>query len=280
MHILVTGATGRVGSRLVRRLLERGDKVRILVRSRQTAQPLQELGAEVAVGDLQQPDTLADAVRDVEAVIHLAAFFRGASEAEMKAVNTAGTLALAHAAVQAGVKRFVFASTNLVYEGLEGRALREDDRFTPAFPYPASKIEAEQALMELHRTHGLGLRIIRLAFVYGDGDPHLEEGMRWFGQWHPAKRIHMIHHADAAQAMMLAADRTGIDGRIYNAADLEPAAAADIIALLGKKLDEGAYERTLERPWEHIVDVSRIQSELGYMPVFPSLAKAAEAGVL
>ena len=115
MKILVTGATGKIGSRFVPRLLQRGHNVRILARDEKKAELLKQLGAEIVVGDLLHPPTLPNAVQNMDAVIHLGAFFRGATDEQAKAVNLDGTLALAHAALKAGIQHFVFASTNLVY---------------------------------------------------------------------------------------------------------------------------------------------------------------------
>jgi hypothetical protein len=60
------------------------------------------------------------------------------------------------------------------------------------------------------------VRILRLAFVYGDGDPHLTEGLHWFRNWNPSQLIHLVHHVDVAQAVMLAASANDIDGEINN----------------------------------------------------------------
>jgi nucleoside-diphosphate-sugar epimerase len=280
MNIVVTGATGRVGSRLVPRLLQRGDTVRVLVREPERARALQKLGADIAFGDLAEPGSLNTAMHGADAVIHLAAFFRGATPEQAQAVNLDGTRALAEAAMEAGVRRFVFASTNLVYGPGEGRAFREEDPVRPAAPYPHSKAAAEQALMELHRTHGLGLRVVRLAFVYGESDPHLQEGLQWFRRWNPGQRMHLLHQADASQALMLAADADGIDGRIYNAADDEPIAAGDIMKLHGEPVQEGAAERALDPAWMQLVDTGKIKRELGFAPMYPSLRAAAAASAL
>src|SRR5512143_1006132 len=115
MRLLVTGATGRVGSRLVPRLLKQSYAVRVLLRHAEQAAPFRQLGAEISNGDLLQPDTLASSMADVDVVIHLAAFFRGATEEQARAANYDGTLALAQRALKAGVDQFIFVSTNLVY---------------------------------------------------------------------------------------------------------------------------------------------------------------------
>ena len=96
MRLLVTGATGQVGSRSVPRLLQRGHDVRILVRDQAKAEPLAALGAEVITGDIQDPGSLAAACQGVDVVIHLAAAFRpGIDEATIMATNTDGTISLA-----------------------------------------------------------------------------------------------------------------------------------------------------------------------------------------
>lgn len=280
MNILVTGATGRIGSRLVPRLLQRGDWVRILVRHPERAQFLRNQGAEILVGDLLHPVSFTQAVTGTDAIIHLAAFFRGATPEETQAVNEAGTIALAHAALNAGVSRFIFASTNLVYGPGNGKLFQEDDVPQPEASYPITKAAAEQALMELHRKRGLGLRILRFAFVYGEGDPHLQEGLQWFRNWHPMQQIHMVHHADVAQAVMLALDVQGIDGEIYNVADDEPVPAADIMQFYEEKISEDAANRQIDPSWHQLVDTRKIRENLAFQPIYPAFHNAVDAGVL
>ncbi|HEX5505422.1 MAG TPA: NAD-dependent epimerase/dehydratase family protein [Thermomicrobiales bacterium] len=280
---LVTGATGRVGSRFVPRLLERGGAVRVLVRDAERGAVLGRRGAEVAVGDLRRPETLAPALAGVEAVVHLGASFRGVADAEAVAVNLAGTLALARAATLAGVHRFVYASTNLVYGPGRGRPAREDDEprlAEDARAYPASKLAAERALAELARAEGLGLRVLRLAFVYGEGDPHLGEVTPQLQSWPAAKRLHMVHHADVAQALLLALAADDVDGRTYNVADDAPVTAADLLRLSGLPAPEEAAGQAPADPWEGIVDTARLRDDLGFRPTYPSVVAARDAGAL
>src|SRR4051794_3757377 len=131
MRILVTGATGKVGSRLGKRLAQRGDRVRGLVRDRKRALDVCDARLELAEGDLLEVDSLAAALRGVDVVVHCAAFFRGATAEQAHAVNDLGTQHLAHAARAASVKRFIFTSTGLVYGPKGGRAAGEDDPCAP-----------------------------------------------------------------------------------------------------------------------------------------------------
>jgi len=265
MRILVTGATGRVGSRFVRRLVAEGDPVRALVRGGEVA------GAETVVGDLRDADDRRRALDGVDAVVHLAAAFRGVPDDEALAVNHEATVALAH---EAAGRRFVYASTCLVYGPGRGRPVREDDEPAPAGAYPESKAAAERVLREL------GARIVRLAFVYGEGDPHLAESLMWARRWPAHQRLHLVHHADVAQGLLRALRAEAIDGRTFNIADDAPVTAAELHALNGEPLAAGAAERPLDDPWAGIVDNRAARRELGWRPIYPSVYAAQDAGAL
>jgi nucleoside-diphosphate-sugar epimerase len=280
MTTLITGATGRVGSRFVPRLLEQGGPVRILVRDPEPAVGLRDRGAEVVIGDLRDAATRERALAGVDAIVHLAAAFRGVDDDEAAAVNQAAAVELGQTALAAGVRRFVLASTNLVYGPGRGRPAREEDPPDPPHVYPATKAAAEQALLDLQREGGLGLRIVRLAFVYGEGDPHLEESLRWAREWPAHKRLHLIHHADVGQALIGALRAEGIDGETYNAGDDAPISAFELMELNSEPLPEGYASRSLEDPWEGIVDTAKIRRELGFRPIYPSLYAAQAAGAL
>jgi nucleoside-diphosphate-sugar epimerase len=280
MNIFVTGATGKVGSRFVPRILQRGHHVKVLVRDAAKADWLRLQGAEIVEGELLQPGSYVDALRGTDVVIHLAAQFRGVDEHTTRISNYDGTIALAHAALQAEVPRFVFSSTNNVY-GASGhsRPSREDDELRPAFAYPQSKAEAEKALLQLHEEQGLGLRIVRLPFVYGEGDPHITEFLPYLRNWNPARRVHMAHHADVGQALILAASTQGIDGRIYNVADDAPITVAELLQLHHSENSPEALQQEYS-PWDMIVDTTRIRDELHYRPVYPSFYSARDAGAI
>lgn len=280
MNAFITGATGKVGSRFAQRMLQRGHRVTLLVRNAEKADGLRRQGAEIVEGDLLQPDGYIGALRGTDAVIHLAAQFRGVDEEATRTANFDGTIALAHAALKADVPRFVFTSTNNVYGSVvRSGPCREDDELSPAHAYPQSKAEAEAALLRLHREQGLGVRIVRLPFVYGDGDPHIVEILPFLRSWHPAKRMHMAHHADVGQALLLAASAPGIDGRIYNVGDDAPITAAELRQLHGGESVPEAQQQPFD-PWDMIVDTTRIREELNYRPIYPSFYTARDAGAI
>jgi nucleoside-diphosphate-sugar epimerase len=281
MTTLVTGATGRVGSRFVPRLLQQSQPVRILVRDPVRAESLGRLGAEVAVGDLRDTGAIEEALKGVDAVVHLGAAFRGVPEEEAVAINNTATVELAEAALRAGVTRFVYASTTLVYGPGRGRpALESDEPAPPGRAYPVSKTAAEKALLRLHRTDGLPLRIARLAFVYGEGDPHLGESLLWARDWPLHKRLHLVHHADVGQALLQAVRANGVDGQIFNVADDAPVTALELLNLNREPIAEEAASRALADPWEGIADTGKIRRELGFRPIYPTVYTARDAGAL
>lgn len=284
MKIFVTGATGKVGSRFVPYLLKQGHSVRTLVRNAERALVLKEQGADVILGDLLDDGKLTEAVRGVDAVVHTAAQFRGdISEAAARAVNLDATIALAKAALEAGVTRFVFTSTSNVYRDMKvDRPCREDDILIPAkFIYPKTKIAGEEALLNLYHEQGLDIRILRLAFVYGDGDPHIEEVLPYMVNWNPSKQQSMVHHEDVSQALLLAASTSGVGGRIYNVADDHPVTIGELYKLQGGPEQVPAKDGWLmSNLWELTMDTERIKKELNFHPKYPSIYTAKDMGAL
>ena len=141
MNVLVTGATGKVGSRLVPSLLSGGHSVRILVRRTddETVRKLKAKGAETFIGDIMQPESLQEALDGVDAIVHLAAFFRSQDAEKIKSVNEIGTKNIAEAASQINTGiRFVFSSTSNVYNNETAPGL-ESDLVSPAAAYPAQQ---------------------------------------------------------------------------------------------------------------------------------------------
>ena len=270
MNILVTGATGKVGSRLSKRLAQRGDRVRALVRDVKRAEDLRQAGIELAPGDLLDPDSLVAAVRDVDAVVHCAAFFRGATPEQAQAVNDLGSQHLAKAARAATVTRFIFTSTGLVYGPTAGRLAREDDVCAPTAAYPVSKLAAERFLLGLE---GLDVRVLRLPFVYGDGDPHIEEAIPMLRRFPPAQRQSVAHHADVAQAVACLLDAPSPAHRIYNVVDDEAPSLSTLFAAVGAPPPDGSDPESA-RAFDTLLDGRRIRADLGFKPQFPRLEAA------
>ncbi|ARF53444.1 NAD-dependent epimerase/dehydratase family protein [Streptomyces gilvosporeus] len=284
MLTLVTGATGQVGRRFVPRLLQggvSGDEVRVLVRDAARGAQFAELGAQVLVGDLRDVEVLGKATAGVDAVVNVAAAFRGVPDEEARAVNRDAAVELGRAAVASGVRRFVQVSTALVYGMGRGRALVEGDETVPGGhlwgAYPESKGEAERALGALD---GLDdLRIGRLPFVYGEGDPHLANALEWAANWPAMQRLHMGHHVDVAQGLRRLLYAPGAHG-VYNIADDAPVTTVDLFQFHGLPVPQEAYDKDAPDQWYGVMSTTRIRHELGYHPLIPSVWVARDAGVL
>lgn len=276
MNILVTGATGKVGSRLAKHLARRGDlTVRALVRDPKKAASLPE-SVERVEGDLLDMRSLEAAVRGVDAVVHCAAFFRGATPAQAHEVNDTGTQRLAEAARRASVARFVFTSTGLVYGATHGRPASEDDPCTPAAAYPASKLAAERAILAID---GLDVRVMRLPFVYGDGDPHIAEVIPMMRDFSPTQRMSVGHHADVAQAIERLLDAASPTHHIYNVVDDETPDLATLFASVEAAPPDGSNAEA-GRSFEAFLDGRRLREDLGFRAIYPRLKDAIAAGAM
>ncbi len=166
MRVLITGATGFIGSEVARQLAATGLRPRVLVRRPNRASLLDGLDVEAVHGDLTLPDTLVSAVEGCDAIIHLGgrAVFEPASRLEPTFV--VGTRALADAAEAAGVRRFVFGSSLLVHHpSLE--AVDATTEPQPVIDYGRVKLRMER---ELAARASLSVASIRLPHVYGAGD--------------------------------------------------------------------------------------------------------------
>jgi nucleoside-diphosphate-sugar epimerase len=185
VKVLVTGADGFVGRRLVGTLQRRGFSVLASVRKTEASLPL---GVEfVNLGDLRSSPEWGSALRGIDAVIHLAARAHIVNErsrdpiAEFREVNVRPTISLYQACQRAAVARFVFVSS-IGVNGVSthGRPFSETDVPNPIETYGQSKWEAEQGLLELRSRASTDLVIVRPALIYGPrAKGNLLKLMRW-----------------------------------------------------------------------------------------------------
>jgi nucleoside-diphosphate-sugar epimerase len=144
--IFVTGGTGLAGSNVCQQLIDRGDAVRALVRSKSDAQPLADLGVELVEGDIVDPDAVKAAATGCEAAIHSAALLGGASQdmADFHAVNVVGTTNVLDAGEALGMRRVVALSTGTFFDTRSGVPLEEAPVLAdpPGDPYTVTKLAA------------------------------------------------------------------------------------------------------------------------------------------
>ena len=123
----------------------------------------------------------------------------------------------------------------------------------------------------------LDVRVLRLPFVYGDGDPHIAEIVPLMQTFPPQQRLSIGHHADVAQAVIRLLDAAAPSHRIYNVVDDEAPDLATLFAAVGAPPPDGSTPERAQ-PFMTLMDGRRIREDLGFKPLFPRLADALAAG--
>ena len=236
MKVLVTGATGFVGSHLAEALHRRGDEVTALVRSPKKAEALGPLGVRVVAGDLDDAGSLTRAVEGQEVVFHVAGVVAARNESEFMRCNRDGTASLVSAATGAGASRFVLVSS-MAAGGptTPGRPLTGSEPARPVTAYGRSKLAAEAAV-----TAGtLPWVIVRPPTVYGPRDREVLKVFRLarlgvapvFGDG--SQQLSAVHGADLANALVAAGTAASTVGKIYYACHPEVATSAGFVRAVG-----------------------------------------------
>ncbi len=212
-NVLVTGATGFIGIEVSRQLNQRGLRPKLMVRRPDREAMLKHLGAEIIQADLHHRQSLDNALNATDTVIHLGARATFEPYPRLYASIVKGSLSLMQAAIEAGVKNFVFASTLLVY----GDSDKPIDQYTQPSPmsgYGQAKLETEQRLADMAADAGICFVSLRLSHVYG-AHSLLFDRIRYGQIFLPGKGDNAfahIHIDDAAHAIIRAAEnrRSGI----------------------------------------------------------------------
>lgn len=214
MRILLTGSTGFIGQRLARRIVERGDTLTALVRRTSKRGVLDELGARLAVGDLLTGEGLAEAVRDVDCVIHLAGVTKARGPEGYFQGNAEGTRRLVKAMAELPTPPRIVYCSSLAAAGpsIPGRPRREEEPPAPVSLYGRSKLGGEQAVREF--ADKVPAVIVRPPIVYGPGDqeflpsmlPMARLGVMLKSGFGP-KHYSLIHVDDLCTALLAATER-------------------------------------------------------------------------
>jgi nucleoside-diphosphate-sugar epimerase len=123
----------------------------------------------------------------------------------------------------------------------------------------------------------LEARVLRLPFVYGDGDPHIEEVIPMMQSFSPTQRMSIGYHVDVAQAVARLLDTASPAHHIYNLVDDEAPDLATLLASVGAPPPDGS-DGERGRAFDALLDDRRIREDLGFKPRFPRLADASAAG--
>jgi nucleoside-diphosphate-sugar epimerase len=208
--VLITGANGFLGTEIVRQAIDAGMEVRAT--DRLEAPTVGRVN--YCQADILDLASLSVALNGIEGVIHAAglAHIFNKEKADFdtyKSFNEIGTLNIARASAQSGVKHFLLISSVSVYGPYNNNRVSEDFPCHPAGPYAESKYLAEQRAIEVAKQSGMNVTILRLATAYGEGDPGnvgrlmrtIDQGrFIWIGSG--SNRKSLIHREDVARACL------------------------------------------------------------------------------
>lgn len=240
MKVLVTGASGFLGSHIAEQLAAAGHDVRALLRLTSSRRFLAHFPHTVTVGDVTDPKSLQAAVEDVDAVVHAAALVKARNEAEFIAVNERGTANLAEAVESAGrrLQRFVYISS------LAAHGPSDDGKPRPveALPRPLSAYGRTKLAGELlvQRSSFADRSVIfRMPVIYGPRDRALLPFFKLARSWIAPllmggrNRISIVYVEDAARAVAQALEAEApVGGKIYSPDDDEVYSWQDLLSAI------------------------------------------------
>ena len=224
--VLITGASGFIGSHTAEEFIARGFHVRCLLRpSRTHLRWLEGLPVEAVRADLSIASQLARHLQGVDFVVHVAGLTKARTRREYFAGNVSPTRALLEAARTAGsVRKFVFLSSlTAVGPSATGEPLTEEAPCRPITTYGRSKLEAEQQVR--HHAGTMPYVILRPPAVFGPRDPDILELFKWVKHGiRPVigfsnKTISLVYAPELARAIAEATISTSADGRTYFVSD-------------------------------------------------------------
>ncbi len=229
--VLVTGATGAVGPRVVSALHEAGHPVRTLSLDAPPPDAWPQ-GVDSRLGDITDPVAVQAAMQGVDGVIHMAALLHIVNpppelQSRYERINVGGTANVVEAARQTGVGRVVFFSTIAVYGASAGGVLTEDSPLSPDSFYAQTKVDAERVVLSAKHADGTPLgTVLRLGAVYG---ARIKGNYRRLllslarGRFIPigagTNRRTLVYDKDVARAALLALRNPGVGGSVFNITD-------------------------------------------------------------
>lgn len=220
-RVLVTGANGFIGSHLCAYLLDQGYQVKGVVRKTSNLRWLEGLKLNLVYADLNDENSLAEAVRGIEVVFHTAAAVRSRRQKDSVRINYQGTKSLAEKAAAAGVRKFIlFSSVAAAGPVPAGEVLDETREPNPVSVYGRAKLSAESAVLGLKEK--MVVVILRFPAVYGPRD---KDGLLFWRAlkkgWAPVMggTFSLIYVTDAVKAAVLAMEKDVRSGSVYFISD-------------------------------------------------------------
>jgi len=243
-EVLVTGATGFIGSLLVRRLSSKGCRIKLLVENQYNPEFAEY---DVHQGGLFSDTALTKACKDAQMVFHLAAFTdpdAKSSEAVERcfAVNVEGTKNLLHS-LGPSTEHLIFFSTVHVFGDRDGDVTDEDSPVDPSTPYGRSKLEAEDLIREWGLRHGVMTTCLRLPLVYGPGNKgnilrmiNAIAKRRFLVIGKGDNRRSMVYVENVVDAAIAVAYRKEADGEIFIVTDGKDYPVLDLYRSISRSL--------------------------------------------
>jgi nucleoside-diphosphate-sugar epimerase len=254
MTVLVTGATGLLGSHLTELLVERGEVPRVLVQPGESADALRANEVDVHVGDIRDRQALEAAMKGVDCVLNCAARTGPwGPEEEYESTNVRALETLVRVACSSGVKRIVHVSSITVH----GNDVRGSADETAPFrvepnPYSRSKVDGERLLQRMIEQDRAPVTIVRPGFIYGPRDVSsfsrfatmIRDGkMIMFGSGR--NHVPLIYVRDVACGMLQAAHADGAVGRSYLLVNDEAVTQRDYLRAIATELGVARPKRRL-----------------------------------
>ena len=217
--VLVTGATGMVGTAVAQELLDNGYTVRALARPGSDTTALEMDGIPLFIGDINDGDAVAAAVSGVDYVCHVAGLVPGSTRdsSEFHDVNVKGTRTVRDASVAAGVRRILHVSTVHTFGKRPGSVIDElsDLEIDPHLGYDSSKISAEEIMLETDS--GTEVVVVNPTVIFGPRSSHAGRILQMFVKGRlpvtplPDRSLSLVYVADVARGVRLALEegRTG-----------------------------------------------------------------------
>lgn len=251
MKALVTGGTGFMGKHLVRKLKGRGDSVRCLVRKGSNKTPLEEMGAEIAEGDITFYESVLEAAKGMDIIYHCAALVgMGPSRTEFYLINVEGTRNVLKACDIARVPRLVHTSTQSVtFDFTDKYHADENTPFPPRYKdyYSETKALAEREVLEAARKGRSSAVAVRPTWVWGPGDTTIMPIMAKLARRHQLFLIDggkaecsTSYVENVCDCLILAGSKTEISGEAFFVTDDERITAGEFIT---KMADAAGFPR-------------------------------------
>lgn len=247
MTILVTGATGFLGTALVTELVKQQQPVRILARDAEKAHAQFGDAVTVIAGEITNQQQVQQAVDGITTIYHLVGrLYHPSVPTELYyQTHVEGTRVLLEACRgQSQLQRIVHCSTTGVH-GVTGKThAAEDAPYAPTNPYEVTKLESELLALRFHREYGLPVSVARPGLVYGPGDLHL---LGFFASIRKGlfrviaggkALLHPIYIDDMTAAFLLCGERTEAIGRSYNIAGERPVTIRELATAIAHSLDK------------------------------------------